>query len=63
MTAAATSPGPGARVRLGRRDPSWTSFRSYNHPTRCLGYATYVLRIDPVSRAIEKADATFFIGY
>ncbi|MEU4243700.1 glycoside hydrolase family 43 protein [Actinoplanes sp. NPDC026619] len=47
----------------GLADSSWTSFRSYNYPDRYLRHSNYVLRIDPISTASEKQDATFKVGY
>ncbi|WP_093621945.1 AbfB domain-containing protein [Actinoplanes philippinensis] len=45
----------------GLADSSWVSFQSYNYPTRYLRHYDYLLRIDPISTATEKADATFRI--
>ncbi|WP_198932955.1 AbfB domain-containing protein [Saccharothrix sp. CB00851] len=39
------------------------SFRSHNFPDRYLRHANYVLRIDPILTAVDRADATFQIGY
>ncbi|MGC4854049.1 AbfB domain-containing protein [Micromonospora sp. DT4] len=46
----------------GLADASWTSFRSYNFPTRYLRHYNYLLRIDPLSAsssATDRQDATF----
>ncbi|GAA4942018.1 glycoside hydrolase family 43 protein [Actinoplanes utahensis] len=43
----------------GLADGSWSSFQSYNHPSRYLRHYDYLLRIDPISTATERADATF----
>lgn len=43
----------------GLASSSWTSYRSYNFPDRYLRHSGYVLRIDPVSDATGRADATF----
>ncbi len=47
----------------GLADSTWSSFRSYNNPTRYLRHSDYLLRIDPISTATEQADATFRVGY
>jgi hypothetical protein len=47
----------------GLADSTWASFRSHNFPTRYIRHSGYVLRIDPVSTASERADATFQVGY
>lgn len=47
----------------GLADTSWSSFRSYNYPTRYIRHSNYVLRIDPISTSTEKSDATFSVGY
>ncbi|MDN3241746.1 glycoside hydrolase family 43 protein [Glycomyces tritici] len=43
----------------GLADSSWSSFTSYNFPTRYIRHYGYALRLDPVSTAQERADATF----
>ncbi|GAA1031955.1 hypothetical protein GCM10009557_28850 [Virgisporangium ochraceum] len=43
----------------GLSDPTWSSFRSYNLPDRYLRHSGYVLRVDPVSTATDREDATF----
>ncbi len=43
----------------GLADAAWTSFRSYNYPDRHMRHANYVLRIDPITDATGRADATF----
>jgi hypothetical protein len=45
----------------GLADAGWVSFQSYNYPTRYLRHYSYVLRVDPISTAQERADATFRI--
>jgi len=47
----------------GLADPSWSSFRSYNHPDRYIRHYTYQLRLDPISTAVGRADATFSVWY
>ncbi|SDE31147.1 glycoside hydrolase family 43 protein [Glycomyces harbinensis] len=43
----------------GLADSSWSSFTSYNFPTRYIRHYGYSLRLDPVSTATERSDATF----
>ena len=43
----------------GLADASWTSFQSYNHPDRYIRHYAYELRLDPISDAQGRADATF----
>jgi hypothetical protein len=43
----------------GLSDATWSSFRSHNVPDRYLRHSGYVLRIDPVSTATDREDATF----
>ncbi|MFI6706370.1 glycoside hydrolase family 43 protein [Nonomuraea sp. NPDC050478] len=38
---------------------SWTSFQSYNYPDRYLRHSNYLLRIDPITDAQGRGDATF----
>ena len=47
----------------GFADSSWTSFRSYVDPDKYLRQSNNNLRIDPISTATEKQDATFKIFY
>ncbi|MDX6350755.1 MAG: hypothetical protein QOF84_5545 [Streptomyces sp.] len=47
----------------GLADSSYASFRSYNYPTYYLRHSNYVLRIDPISTATDRSDATFSVGY
>jgi hypothetical protein len=47
----------------GLADAGWTSYRSYKYPTRYIRHYAYELRIDPVSTATERADATFSVGH
>ncbi|MEU3791462.1 glycoside hydrolase family 43 protein [Streptomyces fructofermentans] len=47
----------------GLADSSWTSFRSHNYPDRYLRHSGYALRVDPVSTATDRADATFSVGH
>lgn len=47
----------------GLADASWSSFRSVNYPTRYLRHSAYVLRIDEITTATGRADATFRVVY
>ncbi|MDG6102996.1 AbfB domain-containing protein [Dactylosporangium aurantiacum] len=49
------------RQVAGLADASWTSFQSYNFPDRYLRHYNYLLRLDPVTTATARADATFRI--
>ncbi|WP_443049777.1 AbfB domain-containing protein [Streptomyces sp. HD] len=39
--------------------PAWSSFRSHCYPDRYIRHYDYVLRIDPISTAVGRADVTF----
>lgn len=43
----------------GLASSSWSSFQSYNHPDRYLRHYNYLLRLDPISDAVGRSDATF----
>ncbi|MEU5870846.1 AbfB domain-containing protein [Glycomyces sp. NPDC047369] len=45
----------------GLADAGATSLQSYNYPDRHVRHANYVLRVDPVTDAAARADATFRI--
>jgi hypothetical protein len=47
------------RQVAGLASSSWSSFQSYNHADRYLRHYAYQLRLDPVTTATERADATF----
>ncbi|ONI93099.1 hypothetical protein ALI22I_00100, partial [Saccharothrix sp. ALI-22-I] len=47
----------------GLADSSWSSFRSVNYPTRYLRHSAFVLRIDEITSATGRADATFRVVY
>ncbi|MDH2425306.1 glycoside hydrolase family 43 protein [Sphaerisporangium sp. TRM90804] len=47
------------RQVAGLADSSWTSFQSYNYPDRHIRHYDYLLRLDPISDATGRADATF----
>ncbi|GGY97497.1 hypothetical protein GCM10010365_14910 [Streptomyces poonensis] len=46
----------------GLADASWASFRSHNYPTRYVRHSDHVLRIDTITTATDRADATFSVG-
>ncbi|GAA4928948.1 hypothetical protein GCM10023334_035560 [Nonomuraea thailandensis] len=43
----------------GLSDASAVSFQSFNFPDRYIRHADYLLRLDPISTAVDRADATF----
>jgi hypothetical protein len=43
----------------GLADASWSSFQSYNHPDRYIRHYGYQLRLDPITTATGRGDATF----
>jgi hypothetical protein len=43
----------------GLADSNWSSFQSYNHPDRYIRHYSYQLRLDPVTTATARSDATF----
>ncbi|MET3985245.1 hypothetical protein ABIC27_003122 [Streptomyces sp. PvR034] len=43
----------------GLADASWSSFQSYDHPDHYIRHYAYELRLDPVTTATGRADATF----
>ncbi|MFF3444938.1 glycoside hydrolase family 43 protein [Streptosporangium sp. NPDC002721] len=43
----------------GLADSSWTSFQSYNYPDRHIRHYNYLLRLDPITDAQGRGDATF----
>ncbi|MGW0705826.1 glycoside hydrolase family 43 protein [Streptomyces sp. NPDC002643] len=47
------------RQVTGLADTSWSSFQSYNYPGRYIRHYGFQLRLDPVTTATERADATF----
>ncbi|WP_335987803.1 family 43 glycosylhydrolase [Glycomyces sp. MUSA5-2] len=49
------------RRTAGLADASAASFQSYNFPDRYLRHYDYLLRIDPITTATARADATFRI--
>ncbi|TLS43687.1 alpha-L-arabinofuranosidase [Streptomyces montanus] len=53
---------PSADKTAGLADSTWSSFRSYNFPDRYIRHSNYVLRIDPITTATDRSDATFSVG-
>ncbi|WP_238011765.1 glycoside hydrolase family 43 protein [Dactylosporangium sp. AC04546] len=49
------------RQVAGLASSSWTSFQSYNFPDRYIRHYNYQLRLDPITDATGRADATFRI--
>ncbi|MGC9535997.1 glycoside hydrolase family 43 protein [Streptomyces sp. UG1] len=47
------------RQVAGLADASWSSFQSYNHPDRYIRHYAYQLRLDPITTATGRSDATF----
>jgi hypothetical protein len=45
----------------GLADTAWSSFRSLNHPDRYMRHYGFSLRLDPITTAAGRADATFRI--
>ncbi|MFF7789078.1 AbfB domain-containing protein [Streptomyces sp. NPDC007991] len=43
----------------GLADSSWSSFQSYNHPDRYIRHYAYYLKLDPITTATARGDATF----
>ncbi|WTP63191.1 glycoside hydrolase family 43 protein [Streptomyces phaeochromogenes] len=49
------------RKVAGLADASWSSFQSYNHPDRYMRHYGYQLRLDPITTATGRGDATFHV--
>jgi hypothetical protein len=47
------------RQVAGLADSSWSSFQSYNYPDRYIRHYAYQLRLDPITTATGRGDATF----
>ncbi|MFJ8631894.1 glycoside hydrolase family 43 protein [Streptomyces sp. NPDC093568] len=47
------------RQVAGLADSSWSSFQSYSHPDRYIRHYAYALRLDPITTATGRGDATF----
>ncbi|GGS54979.1 glycoside hydrolase family 43 protein [Streptomyces violaceus] len=43
----------------GLADSTWSSFQSYNHPDRYLRHFGFQLKLDPITTATGRGDATF----
>jgi hypothetical protein len=50
------------RKVTGLADSTWSSFQSYNHPDRYIRHYAYQLRLDPITTATGRADATFRVA-
>ncbi|PBC70321.1 alpha-L-arabinofuranosidase B-like protein [Streptomyces sp. TLI_235] len=47
------------RQVAGLADSTWSSFQSYNHPDHYIRHYAYELRLDPITTATARGDATF----
>ncbi|WP_409468484.1 glycoside hydrolase family 43 protein [Streptomyces sp. HC307] len=47
------------RQVAGLADSGWSSFQSYSHPDRYIRHYAYQLRLDPITTATGRSDATF----
>ncbi|MGW0710067.1 glycoside hydrolase family 43 protein [Streptomyces sp. NPDC002643] len=47
------------RQVAGLADASWSSFQSYNHPDRYIRHYGFQLKLDPITTALGRSDATF----
>ncbi|MEU1006151.1 glycoside hydrolase family 43 protein [Streptomyces tibetensis] len=47
------------RQVAGLADSAWSSFQSYNRPDRYIRHYAYQLRLDPITTATGRGDATF----
>ncbi|MGW1672421.1 glycoside hydrolase family 43 protein [Streptomyces sp. NPDC002324] len=47
------------RQVAGLADATWSSFQSYNYPDRYIRHYAYQLRLDPITTATGRGDATF----
>jgi hypothetical protein len=47
------------RQVAGLADASWSSFQSYNYPDRYIRHSNYLLKLETVTTAQARADATF----
>jgi len=50
------------RQVAGLADAGWSSFQSYNHPDRYIRHYDYLLRLDPITDAVGRGDATFRVA-
>ncbi|MEU0219667.1 glycoside hydrolase family 43 protein [Streptomyces sp. NPDC006265] len=47
------------RQVAGLADSTWSSFQSYNFPDRYIRHYAYYLKLDPITNATARSDATF----
>jgi hypothetical protein len=47
------------RQVAGLANSGWSSFQSYSHPDRYIRHYNYLLRLDPITTAQGRSDATF----
>nr|WP_303715459.1 AbfB domain-containing protein [Kutzneria buriramensis]WKX16041.1 AbfB domain-containing protein [Kutzneria buriramensis] len=47
------------RQVAGLADSTWSSFQSYNYLDRYIRHYAYQLRLDPITTATGRGDATF----
>ena len=47
------------RVVAGLANSSWSSFQSYNNPDRYIRHYNFLLRLDQITTAVARSDATF----
>jgi sucrose-6-phosphate hydrolase SacC (GH32 family) len=47
------------RQVAGLADSTWSSFQSYNYPDRYIRHYAYYLKLDPITTATARGDATF----
>ncbi|WP_180687053.1 glycoside hydrolase family 43 protein [Streptomyces gossypiisoli] len=47
------------RQVAGLADSAWSSFQSYNYPDRYIRHYAYQLKLDPITTATGRSDATF----
>jgi hypothetical protein len=47
------------RQVAGLADSAWSSFQSYSHPDRYIRHYAFQLRLDPITTALGRSDATF----
>jgi Alpha-L-arabinofuranosidase B (ABFB) domain len=50
------------RQVAGLADSTWSSFQSYNFPDRYIRHYAYELRLDPITTATTRSDATFRVA-
>ena len=47
------------RIVAGLANSGWSSFQSYSHPDRYIRHYNYLLRLDQITTAVARSDATF----